>query len=240
MKELDFLPDRYQVQNAVRKARICQITMFVTFAAIICLVACFQLAIYQVAKQELTAITAQHDDAINKTTELAALRLEVDQSRQFATLYTYLKYPWPRTQMLADIAKDLPPQVTLQELTIVEETTKTKTSARGIVTAVAVTGQPVAVDAPPKADLALLRRQQDQSRAEIQISGTTTDSAAVHLFVMALNGTTLFESAKLHSLEAVTGSKQAKSNFFIRLTVRPGYGQEGGPKTPPAIAAKAN
>jgi Tfp pilus assembly protein PilN len=162
--------------------------------------------------------------------------LEVEQSRQFAKLYAYLKFPWPRTQMLANIAKDLPPQVTLRELTIVEETTKSV--ARRGVTAVGVTSQSAASNPPAEADLALLRSQQDQSRTEIQISGTTTNSGALHLFVMALNGTPLFESAKLHSLEAVAGSRQPKSNFYIRLTVRPGYGQSGGPQTPPAIVSQ--
>jgi len=238
MKDLDFLPTRYLVQNAIHKSRICQMAMFVSFGTIISLVACLQFALYQSAKQRLTAISAQHDDAIAKTTQLAVLRSEVEESRQFAKLYTYLNYPWPRTQMLARIAKDLPPQVTLRELTIVEETTKS--TARSRVIAVAVAGQSDTSDIPPKADLALLRSQQDRSRTEIEISGTTTDSGALHLFVMALNGTPLFESAKLHSLEAVSGSKEAKSKFYIRLTVRPGYGQYGGPQTPPETAAQAS
>jgi hypothetical protein len=140
--------------------------------------------------------------------------------------------------MLAKIAKDLPPQVTLRELTIVKETSTA--SPRSAVTPPGIKSQPAAGDTPAKADLDLLRSQQDRSRAEIQISGTTTDSGALHLFVMALNGTPLFESAKLHSMEAVTGSKQPQSNFFIRLTVRPGYGQPGGPQAPPAIAAEAS
>ncbi len=141
--------------------------------------------------------------------------------------------------MLAEIAKDLPPQVTLRELTIIEETSKLR--ARSGVVAVGVKSQPATGQTPAKADLDLLRSQQDRSRAEIQISGTTTDSGAVHLFVMALNGTPLFESAKLYSMEAVTGSKQAQSNFFIRLTARPGYGQPGGPQAPPpAIATQAS
>ena len=143
--------------------------------------------------------------------------------------------------MLAEIAKDLPPEVTLRELTIIEEAEASKPSPRSRVIAVGVKSQSAPGHTPAKADLDLLRSQQDRSRAEIQISGTTTDSAAVHLFVMALNGTPLFESAKLYSMEAVTGSSQAQSNFFIRLTARPGYGQPGGPQAPPpAIANQAS
>ncbi len=239
MKELDFLPPEYREKNAIHNARLCQIAMAFGFGAIIILAAGFQFAIYRSAQQELTRISAQYDDAIAKTSQLVALRSKVDQNRQFANLYTYLKYPWPRTQMLAEIAKDLPPQVTLRELTIIEETSKLR--ARSGVVAVGVKSQPATGQTPAKADLDLLRSQQDRSRAEIQISGTTTDSGAVHLFVMALNGTPLFESAKLYSMEAVTGSKQAQSNFFIRLTARPGYGQPGGPQAPPpAIATQAS
>jgi Tfp pilus assembly protein PilN len=238
MKDLDFLPARYQAQNAIHKARLCQLAMSVAFGAIICLAACFQFALYRSAKQGLASIAPQHDDAVNKTTQLAALRAEVEQSRQFAKLYTFLKYPWPRTQMLADITKDLPPEVTLRELTIVEEIANP--FARTGVTVAGVTSKPAVGETPPKSDLALLRSQLERSRSEIQISGTTTDAGALHLFVMALNGTPLFESAKLHSMEAMTGSEQAKSKFLIRLTVRPGYGQSGGPQAPPAIASQVN
>lgn len=234
MKELDFLPAAYRERNAVHKARLCQIAMIVSFGAITTLAACFQFALHQSAKRELASITKQHEDALSKTTLLAALRSDVDRNRQFAELYTYLKYPWPRTQMLAEITRNLPPQVTLRELTIVEEAPKT--NGRSGVIAVEVAKQQATGDTPAKEDLDLIRRQQDRTRSEIQISGTTTDSGALHLFVMALNGTPLFASAKLHSMEAVAGSAQAQANFFIRLTVRPGYGQPGGPQAPSAIA----
>ena len=90
---------------------------------------------------------------------------------------------------------------------------------------------------PAKNDLKEIRSKQDRSRAHIQLSGATYDDAVVHLFVMALNGTALFESAKLHSMAAISGDEQGRSEFLIRLTVRPGYGQQGGPLTPATLAA---
>lgn len=236
MKELDFLPAAYREQNAVHKTRLCQIAMVLSFGTIITASSCFQFALYRSAKQDLTSIASFHEDALAKTAELATLRAKVDRQRKLCELYTYLKYPWPRTQMLAEIARHLPPQVTLRELTIVEE--PHQASIRGGVIAVDVTRQRATEDTPAKADLQLLRGQRDRSRSEIQISGTTTDSAPLHLFVMSLNGTPLFESAKLHSMEAVSGSKQPQSNFFVRLTVRAGYGQPDGPQTPQPIAAQ--
>jgi Tfp pilus assembly protein PilN len=237
MKEIDFLPAAYREKNAVQTERLCQLAMVVTFGAIIGLAACFQVALYRAAQQDLTRITPQHDDALAKATQLAALHAEVNQSREFAELYTYLKYPWPRTQMLAEITRNLPPQVTLRELTIVEEPQQMQ--PRGGVIAVEVTQERSEISFA-KADLDLLRREQDYSRAKIQVSGTTTDSGALHLFVMALNGTPLLESAKLHSMEAVPGSQQAESNFFIRLKIRPGYGQPGGPHAPRSTVAQGN
>lgn len=238
MKELDFLPAAYREKNAAKKGRLCQIAMVLTFGAIVTLAASLQFALYRSAKAELASVAAQHEDAIAKAAQLAALRAEVDQQRQFCDLYTYLKYPWPRTQMLAEIARNLPPQVTLRELTIVEETPEGG-APKGVI-AVDLAKQQAADERPAKLDLESLRRQRDHSRPEIQLSGTTTDSGALHLFVMTLNGTPLFESAKLHSMETVAGGKQAQSNFFVRLTARAGYGQPGGPQSPPAVAAQGN
>ena len=71
MKELDFLPPAYREQNAVQKARLCQIAMVVAFGSVIGLAACYQVALYRSAKQQLALISKQHDDAISKTEELA-------------------------------------------------------------------------------------------------------------------------------------------------------------------------
>jgi len=236
MKEIDFLPAKYREQNAVHKARLCQLAVALAFGGVIVLAAGFQFALYQSTKEELRAIAGQHADAVTKTAQLATLRGEAERQRQFCALYAYLKYPWPRTQILAEIARNLPPEVTLRELTIVEETHQPNL-VRGHAIAVDLAKQAATGDKPAQFDLELLRSRQDQSRSEIQISGTTTDSAALHLFVMALNGTPLFESAKLHSLEAVSDSQQPRSKFLVRLTARAGFGQPGGPRSPLAVVA---
>jgi len=234
MKELDFLPAAYRERSAVHHARLCQVGVILAFGVCIALATGFQFARYKFAQQELAAITAQYDDAISRTNQLAQLRREVEQTREAAELFTFLKFPWPRTQLLAEIAKSLPSQVTLRELTIVEESAKAN-AHRGVI-AVEVAKTQSADGTPAKMDLATLLREQDHSRSEIQISGTTTDSGALHLFVMALNGTPLFESAKLTSLEAILGGTDTQSSFLVHLTVRPGYGQSGGPHAPPAVA----
>jgi len=235
MKEIDFLPAAYRERNAVHKARLCQLTMVLAFGGMILLAAGYQIVLYRTAKHDLALITVQHEDAIAKTTQLATLRLEVEKEREFAELYTYLKYPWPRTTLLAEIVRNLPAAVTLQELAIIEETSHQTVRSSGSGVSVAMKES---TETPAKADLETLKQQRDGSRSRIQVSGTTTDAGALHLFVMALNGTPLFESAKLHSMEAVPGDDPPKSKFLIRLITRPGYGQPGGPQGPTSVVAQ--
>ena len=73
------------------------------------------------AEAELAAIEPQYQQAVDQNLRLAETQARLNKARDVARLYTYLRHPWPRTQLLAAVVAPLPEGVTLDELQITRE-----------------------------------------------------------------------------------------------------------------------
>jgi hypothetical protein len=84
-----------------------------------------------------------------------------------------------------------------------------------------------------KRDLDQLRSTYDPISPAIHVIGITSDAANLHRYVGRLAPSPLFATAKIESLEAVTSDVGVTgSRFELRLQIRPGFGQPGGPTEP--------
>ena len=144
-------------------------------------------------------------------------------------LYTYLRHPWPRTQLLAAMLGPLPDEITLQQVQILGEPAgvSSPAEARPAVEAKTQEASPASL-LPAQRDLAKLRDRMDSARTMMILTGTAAGSSALHRYLGELDAVEIFDKAELDWFESVNGGKSLR--FQIVLGVQPGYGQlsQGG------------
>ncbi len=245
MHNVDFLPAEYRQKHAQRQSQPWQ--AFVAFA-IVALVAGAMLAQHyrmHRLQNELAAIDPVYETAMKQKTRLAEAQVQLAAARAGAELYTYLRHPWPRTQLLAALVRPLPSAITLQQIQILREapTTSTATDIRPNVDKNAEEEKLKSLT-PAERDLARLRGQLDCLRTVVVLTGTTTEIDALHRYIGELDATDIFNKADLDCFNTIDNSKSdGMLQFRAVLAVEPGYGQPNGPRgsktrsTPPATVA---
>lgn len=236
MQDIDFLPSRYRELSSERQVRLWRLAVFALFGAGIGVTALGQYSFRRAARQQLAAIDEQHSLARAKTEQFTALHQQLKEAQATTQLYAWLQHPWPRTQILAGVSAKLPETVTLSELRLTRETppaerSDSRRSRRGNG---ASDEEAQANLAPAVRDLQKLREEYDSAKVVVEVSGLTSDIAALHLYVAQLCEAPLFMKCELASLEAVGDANYQsptafQSKFKLRLVVRPGYGQPGSP-----------
>jgi hypothetical protein len=144
-------------------------------------------------------------------------------------LITYLRHPWPRTRILAAVVAPLSADLRFEELEIrCEAPAGVRLATRLSPAAREEEERRLAALAPPARDLSRLRDQCDPAQTVVTITGLTSNSAALHEYVGALDRDDLFAEVRLESIGA-DPSEPSSIRFRVSLVVRPGYGQPGGP-----------
>jgi len=230
--QIDFLPAHYHRKHASKQS---QPWRWVVVAAFVPLLAGASLAQWYQQKQleeQLALLTPQYDEAVEQNKQLAEVTHTLGEARSVAELITYLRHPWPRTQLLKTLVALLPEEVTWSELVIARETPQRNQAParRGRFRAEKL-GQDADLEklSPAERDLVRFRQQYDELRTVIHMVGTTTDNAALHRYIGQLGRESLFDKAELEMLEAVEGGGENEVRFEATIIVRPGYGQPRGP-----------
>jgi hypothetical protein len=227
MQQIDFLPGRFLEKRARRRARFFQAAALALCLAGVAGAAVGQMVLRQSVQRELRDIEPRYALAVSRQAALDELARRLREAEEAADLYTYLQHPWPRTQLLAEIVEHLPASIALTELTIATQVTQKAPASSGHVRLAPAATEDLS---PARHDLRDLRELYDRQKAVTEISGRTRDVPQLHAFVGQLAGRPLFLSAKLESLEVQDDAGTAR--FLVRIIVRPGYGQPGGPTGP--------
>ncbi|MDZ7617889.1 MAG: hypothetical protein U1E05_12870 [Patescibacteria group bacterium] len=181
-------------------------------------------------QSELAEVEPHYAQAVAQRAKLDALQIELRTARAEAALLTYLRHPWPRTQLLKALLSPLPDDVVLGRLEISTEGTRTPRAAPPLVQA---GPEPAPSSIPPaELDLAGLRQRNDALETVMRLSGTTTDGAALHRYLGALARNALFRRVELEAIESPEGRTDGPPQFQATIVVTPGYGQPGGPTGP--------
>lgn len=222
MQQIDFLPEHYRQRNKSRKKNVWQIVVLAMFAGSIITASIYQYTMGLHTRMELGRLGTQRQRAEEAQQELAKLQQELAGEKQSALLVAYLKHAWPRTQLLDALHDPRDEALTFTELQI------SRQQARGAT----LRNEREATPAAPAAqDLQRLRQRWDNLPVVIQLSGVTSDLAALHSYVGRLNRSPLLREAQLGSVESDDEDQHpGKVHFEIRMTVTPGYGQPGGPQ----------
>lgn len=242
-QEVDFLPSEYRHQHARRRHFGQQVLIGAAVIGLLALAAGGQAWWRQRVRRELAELAPHYDRAMAQTAELGKLQTELQVAQTEAQLLTYLRHPWPCTQLLAALLAPLPETITFREIRISREASK----GPGIIDRTPRLdrqAQEQLLAKLPRAgrDLKALRDQFDRAATQVSLSGFASDSDAVYRYLGELGKNRLLAKVDLVSLDnASTASnrREDRLEFKLSLLVRPGYGLPDGPAAPPPEASAA-
>lgn len=235
MHDVDFLPAEYRQTRERRRMHPWRAFVVTAFVALVATASLAQLHHRRQIEAELATLEPQRAMIDRQNAELAEMQAELAVQRARAELITYLRHPWPRTQLLEGLLAPLPEMVTFERLEIYgEETASSSPEPRSPVGRGKAAEAEHAKLSPARRDLEQLRGEYDARRTLVAVTGVTGDSAALHRYLGNLGKKYLFSKVELRSIEALPGAAEERLRFQAVLTVRPGYGQPGGPNAPPA------
>ena len=213
-----------------RRARLWRALIVCCLAAFVVAIAVAQQALRRSLERQLADLNVRYPAAMAESARVKQLKQEAAEADAFGALYTYLEHPWPTTQLLAAVAGALPDTATISEIKLESSQIQNSGSAP---TPPPTTTPPATTTEAAKRDLEKLRAAQDNIAYTLHVSGVTSDTKQLHAFVRQLAPSPLFKSAKLESLESLKSENRlAESRFELRLFLRAGFGQPGGPIEP--------
>jgi hypothetical protein len=232
MKDIDFLPVEFRLEYARRQQRSRKICIVVSFFGLLASVASSQYFLRGKAQRQLREFMPQYNLTVCQDNQLTELQARLQPIRATAELNTYLRHPWPRTQLLAALLKPLPREIVLHEVRIAREAAKsieTPGMARPDAKAEADSNAKLS---PAARDLKWLRGNFDKATTLITITGFTTETALLHRYLGDLGKQDLFSAVDLLSIGRLPGEMANRLRFSVTVSVRPAYGQPGGPGRP--------
>ncbi len=234
MHDVDFLPIEYRQEHAKRHWKLWRVLVVVGFGAILSVAALGQYRLRAHAQAELDALLPKYQTALDQSKELAWIQADLKAARTCAELYTYLRFPWPRSRILAALLEPLPEGITFDQLDIGQQKFAIRGSAKKKLSRAEREAEKEKLDklSPAEQDLRRFHEESDHSQTVVTISGTTTDDAALHKYLGGLNQASLFSNASLSSIEADDNNPAGTMRFNATVVVRPGYGKPGGPDKP--------
>jgi hypothetical protein len=222
MTNIDFLPLERRRERQQRHVRLCHLAAIVAVIGLMATAAMMQRHRWRQAQADLAAITPAYEAAVRLHSRIAHVRSQLSRVQSQAELCTYLRHPWPRTQLLAAMLGPLPEDVTLKQVQILREPPETTPPADK-------QGDEMRLRSlsPVERDMTKLRDRIDPMRTVMVLHGTAGDSAVLHRYLEALDATEIFDRAELDWFER--GERGEPLRFRVVLSVQPGYGQAGGP-----------
>jgi hypothetical protein len=236
LNEVDLLPGDYRKRGVQRRAYLWRLMMAVMFTGFFSITAILQSNHHVQVRLKLAEVEAQYSQAAAHNTKSAEVKAQLLAERSSAELLTFLRHPWPRTQIIAAIMEPLTDSITLTDWQIMHETVH-----RDVVgNAPPLDPKKLATDKPARRarDLARSLREIAEQQQFVFLAGHATEAAALHEYLARLGANPLFLKIDLRSMENVNREKSAGAvpgtfHFTARAILRPGHGQ-GIPAKPGA------
>jgi Tfp pilus assembly protein PilN len=240
MKEIDFLPARYREQQAQRTKQNWRMVVVSCYGLLLLAAVLVQRNRQQAMEAELALAGQQFDAATAQAAQLTELQSRLAADRKQAELLVWLRHPWPKTQILAEVLRSLPETVVLDELEIGREVNPQSAGAGAVVRSIPVPGVGGGTTgedkrSPAERDLDRLREEIDACLYVVSLAGRTQDTAALHAYLSKLGHSNLVAKVELLSVETLDDAPALGSKFSARAILRPGYGQPGGPLGPTGV-----
>lgn len=230
MKPIEFLPPEYRHKQALHRAKLWWLTIAVLFGTGIGLTAITQYGLRLQLQQQVAQFDREFQIATVRRAELEATQKRLQDADHEVALYTYLRHPWPKSQILAAIVAPLPSGIRLTEFHTSQEVGIPGSTSNVNTTTVSVDANMAAVGNSFELDMKALRAASDAHPLYLTIQGTATTSDELHAYVAQLHKHRLFSKVELQSVEAQRISTgPSLTQFQIQVQLLPGLGQPGGP-----------
>jgi Tfp pilus assembly protein PilN len=229
MQTIDFLPEHYRERRRQRRVRYWWALVVCLFGGIVLGTGSLQWLNVLKIKHELNRLEAQVATIRQLDQQLHEIETQIAAASHHANLYTFLKHPWPRTQILGAVVHPLPAEIELTTVRIAE-TLVAKGSKSAAVGGDTVTESPP--DHPAIADLKQLHDAQEAQRVVVMIEGTAREVEHLHNYLDALGQHALVAEARLNSMETRKYETYSLVVFQVQLTIKSGHGLSDGPTGP--------
>lgn len=230
MNDIDFLPVAYRQMDAKRQVNPWRTVVVGAVVAMLAIGAMSQYCQRRRTEDELAAVGSFHSKAVADRERLADFQARLQSAQGEADLLTYLRHPWPRSQLLSAVAAPVPKEVTLYQIQIA---TESQTDAplidqrpRGDRKA---EEEKLRKLSPAQRDAKRLREECDKAQTLVRLGGATTDTAALYRYLGVLGKSSLLAKVQLRSIESIEGPQGTQLRFQASALVQPGYDQPGGP-----------
>jgi hypothetical protein len=231
MNDIDFLPMPYRRKNAYLQAKPWQIIVVSAFLALLAIVTISQHIHRRLVENELEGLTPAYDMAVSQKQRLADVRSQINSLEAEADLVVYLHNPWPRSQLLSALMSRLPEEIMLQQLHISRDAENAPSPASRVTPPVSeASADKQKKVRPAKSDLQSLQNQFAGRQTLVLLTGTTTDSAALHRFLDDIQSGSLFSKAELVSANSQSENDGNTIHFNAKIFVKTGYGQDDARK----------
>lgn len=121
MKQIDFLPHSYRRENTRRRRQAWQFMAVALVAGIIATASLFQAHTAAGLQARVDKVIPQYQEAQQQNKRLAELKVKLKIAQDQAELFTYLRHPWPKTQVLSALLEPLPKEVALDKIIIIRK-----------------------------------------------------------------------------------------------------------------------
>jgi len=230
MHDVDFLPAHYRQRRENRQRKPWQIAVIVACGLLMAAAAYGQYHTRRRIEEDLAAVGPYYEMAARETKWLDDLRQQLQRERSRAELLTYLRHPWPRTQILAAILQPLPEEITLERVRIRRDLPPGKTAPpRPALERPASEDQPKDLLPSARYDLKTLREEDVGLETIVTLTGSSSTSEAPYAYFNELEGCDLFVQVDPGKVEPEQGDRWQRHGFDLTLIVRPGYGRPGSP-----------
>ncbi len=172
-RDIDFLPVAYREVGIQRKNITLRAVVIIAFVALVGFGVAYQQHLRILAQQQLADLLPSYEQAQVELKRLGELQLLSQSIERQAELETYLKHPWPRTQIIAALVDQLPEEVQLDKISIVREPLPVNVNESHLAgVKVGETAQ-TKLD-PAQRDLEAIRGVYDRSRIVVQLADRRT------------------------------------------------------------------
>lgn len=229
MHDIDFLPSEYRQRTRERRDSRWRLITLSATGLLLSAVTTFQHFTRVSLEDQLAVAEAQASVAQAQTARLSELVAARQAATAKAELITWLRHPWPRTQVLANLVLPLPNSITLTSLSINREQPHCANSA--VLPAEVAAAQP---QDPHLKDLATLRAAVCPETVVAELTGMTSDPGSLYEYAEKLAEQNLVAKAELLRVDRVSDPNRSGFRFSIRVLVKPPLGQESIESTTPA------
>ncbi|WP_254508911.1 PilN domain-containing protein [Anatilimnocola floriformis] len=230
MQTIDFLPEHYRERRKQRRVRWWWALIVCLFGGIVVATASLQWLSVQRVKRELAQLELQCKTHRQLDQELLALETKVASLSHSANLYTFLKHPWPRTQILAAVVSPLPEEVQLTSIRIAETLVAKKPAVGATPEASVEANKPT----PPAAvaDLQQLHDAHEAQRIVVHVAGSVKEAETLHAYLESLARQPLIAEARLSGMETRKLETHSLVVFELHITIKSAHGLSDGPAGP--------